>query len=190
MRLVNEKQKRVSQLKKGYQQRAWKESNVILCAPRCASLKCIYTCQLLYNTSKYTGIPGIRWNIQSAQPTSVSNVLRSLQSWVSTIQSVILTADVFIFLVRECLRKYVVTNLLLQRLSRKQYLRYIFKKRANMYFIEGKFWSKVAVNFVSVSLAYNAPSICPRQNASATAYSAPNKQCSFGSCQQWRLQKL
>ena len=34
----------------------------------------------------------------------------------------------------------------------------------------------VAVNFVSVLLAYNAPSICPRQNASATAYSAPNKQ--------------
>ena len=30
-----------------------------------------------------------------------------------------------------------------------------------MYFIEGRFWSKVAVNFVSVLLAYNAPSICP-----------------------------
>ena len=30
-----------------------------------------------------------------------------------------------------------------------------------MYFIEGMFWSKVAVNFVSVLLAYNAPSICP-----------------------------
>ena len=28
----------------------------------------------------------------------------------------------------------------------------------------------------SVLLAYNAPSVCPRQNASATAYSAPNKQ--------------
>ena len=34
---------------------------------------------------------------------------------------------------------------------------------------------KVAVYFVSLSLAYDAPSIYPRQNASATAYSAPNK---------------
>ena len=50
------------------------------------------------------------------------------------------------------------------------------QKKAKVYFIEGRFGSKVAVYFVSVSLAYNAPSICPRQNAPATAYSAPNKQ--------------
>ena len=29
---------------------------------------------------------------------------------------------------------------------------------------------------LSVSLVYNAPSICPRQNAYATAFIAPNKQ--------------
>ena len=55
-------------------------------------------------------------------------------------------------------------------------MRYIFEKKAEMYFIEGRFCSKAAENFVSVLLAYNAPSICPRQNASATAYSVPNKQ--------------
>ena len=49
------------------------------------------------------------------------------------------------------------------------------KKKSKMYFIEGRFWSKVAVNFVSVLLAYNAPSICPRQNASATASTAPGR---------------
>ena len=74
-----------------------------------------------------------------------------------------------------CLRKYVFRNLLLQKLSRRQYLRYIFEKKAEMYFIEGRFCSKAAENFVSVLLAYNAPSICPRQNASATAYSTPNR---------------
>ena len=76
--------------------------------------------------------------------------------------------------VLECLRKYVFRNVL-QKLSRRQYMRYIFEKKAKMCFIEGRFWSKVAVYFVSVLLAYNAPSICPRQKASATAYSAPNR---------------
>ena len=50
----------------------------------------------------------------------------------------------------ECLRKYVFKKLLLQKLSRRQYLRYIFYKRAKVYFIEGRFWSKVAVYFVSL----------------------------------------
>ena len=39
----------------------------------------------------------------------------------------------------ECLRKYVFQNVLLQKLSPRQLLRYIFKKRAKMYFIEGRF---------------------------------------------------
>ena len=39
-----------------------------------------------------------------------------------------------------CLRKYVFRNLLLQELSRRQYLRYIFEKKAKMYFIEGSFF--------------------------------------------------
>ena len=39
----------------------------------------------------------------------------------------------------ECLRKHVFRNLLLQKLSRRQYLRYIFEKMAKMYFIEGRF---------------------------------------------------
>ena len=51
---------------------------------------------------------------------------------------------------KECLRKYVLKKLLLQKLSRRQYLRYIFLKRAKIYFIEGRFWSKVAVYFVSL----------------------------------------
>ena len=50
----------------------------------------------------------------------------------------------------ECLRKYAFRNLLLQKLSRRQYLRYIFEKKAKMYFIEGRFGSKVAVIFVSL----------------------------------------
>ena len=49
------------------------------------------------------------------------------------------------------------------------------KKKVKMYFIEGRFCSKVAVIFVSVLLAHNAPSIWPRQNASARAYSVPNR---------------
>ena len=44
-----------------------------------------------------------------------------------------------------------------------------------MYFIQGRFWSKVAVIFTSFLLAYNTPSICPRQNAAATAQIAPNR---------------
>ena len=39
-------------------------------------------------------------NIEYARPTNVSDVPRSLQSWVSTIQSVVLTADVFQFLIQ------------------------------------------------------------------------------------------
>ena len=50
------------------------------------------------------------------------------------------------------------------------------KKRAKMYFIEGRFFKSCGIFCHSVLLAYNVPSICPRQNASATAYSAPNKQ--------------
>ena len=38
-----------------------------------------------------------------------------------------------------CLRKNVSRNLLLQKLSRKQYLPYIFEKKAKMYLIEGRF---------------------------------------------------
>ena len=57
-------------------------------------------------------------------------------------------ASYFFFSTIECLRKYVFFYLLLQKLSRRQYLRYIFLKRAKMYFIEGRFWSKVAVYFV------------------------------------------
>ena len=49
------------------------------------------------------------------------------------------------------------------------------KKKAKMYFVGGWFRSKVAVNFVSVLDAYNAPNICPTQRASATAYSTPNR---------------
>ena len=45
----------------------------------------------------------------------------------------------FFFPILECLRKYVFKNLVLQKLPRRQYLRYIFKKRANMYLIEGRF---------------------------------------------------
>ena len=50
-----------------------------------------------------------------------------------------------------------------------------FWKKAKTYFIQVRIWSKVAANFVSALLAYNAPSICPKQNASATAYIAPNR---------------
>ena len=39
----------------------------------------------------------------------------------------------------ECLRKYVFKNVLFQKLSRRQYLRYFFEKKAKMYFIEGRF---------------------------------------------------
>ena len=39
--------------------------------------------------------PCFNWNIAQARPMNVSDVSRSLQSWVSTIQSVVLTADVF-----------------------------------------------------------------------------------------------
>ena len=46
------------------------------------------------------------------------------------------------------------------------------KKRAKMYFIEGRFFKSCGIFCHSVLLAYNVPSICPRQNASATAYSA------------------
>ena len=39
-------------------------------------------------------------SIEYARPTNVSDVPRSLQSWVSTIQSVVLTADVFQFFIK------------------------------------------------------------------------------------------
>ena len=38
-----------------------------------------------------------------------------------------------------CLRKYVSRNLLLKKMSRRQYLRQNFEKKAKMYFIEGRF---------------------------------------------------
>ena len=53
------------------------------------------------------------------------------------------------------------------------------KKTAKNVHIEGRICSKTAVIFISVSLASNAPSICPRQNASARAYSAPNRTASL-----------
>ena len=64
------------------------------------------------------------------------------------------------------------------------------EKKAKMYFIEGRFSSKVAVTFVSVLLAYNAPSICPRPNASATAYSAPNRAGQTGQGQARRIERV
>ena len=39
--------------------------------------------------------PYHKWSIEQARPMSVSDVPRSLKSWVSTTQSVVLTADVF-----------------------------------------------------------------------------------------------
>ena len=48
-----------------------------------------------------------------------------------------------------CLRKYVSGNLLVKKLSRRQYLREKKKKKAKMYVIEGRFWSEVAEHFVS-----------------------------------------
>ena len=64
---------------------------------------------------------------------------------VRSSDNVIIRAVKFVWIV--CLRKYVSRNGL-QKLSRRQYLRYVCEKKANMSFIEGKFWSKVAVNFV------------------------------------------
>ena len=44
---------------------------------------------------KYGFCEYYKWNIEWARPTNICDVPRSLQSWVSTIQSVVLTADVF-----------------------------------------------------------------------------------------------
>ena len=73
-------------------------------------------------------------------------------------------------------RKYVFKKLPFQKLSRRQYLRYIFLKGKNVFHRRWVLIKSCGIFCLSVSLAYNAPSICPRQNGSATAYTAPNKQ--------------
>ena len=72
---------------------------------------------------------------------------KSVMPWTN---ATIVVQTPFQFEPMECLRKCVFINLFLQKLSRRQYLRYIFEKKAKMYFIEGRFWSKAAVNFVSL----------------------------------------
>ena len=51
----------------------------------------------------------------------------------------LLSKTVFFFLSVECLRKYVKKKILIEKLPGRQYLRYIFTKRAKMYFIEVRF---------------------------------------------------
>ena len=74
--------------------------------------------------------PYFNWNTAQARPMSVSDVSRSLQSWVLTTHRSYSQLTFFNFsfytTLLECLRKYVLKNLLLQKLSRRQYLRYIF----------------------------------------------------------------
>ena len=71
------------------------------------------------------------------------------------------------------LRTCVFGNLLLQNCPEGKICGKFLKKKQKCTLSKVGFDRKK--NCLYVLLAYNAPSICPRQNASATAYSAPNR---------------